>query len=88
MKKLSPQSRTVLLVVISVALAFFSATFGSGATISQNVTPTPSLIPVTPDELGLEIGSTDGILIWAVLIALIIIFPILWKLFFLAKEKK
>jgi hypothetical protein len=87
MKKLSSQSRTVLFVIIGVALAFLSAAFGSGAAISQNAAPTPTPTPPTLD-IDLDVGSTDGILIWAFLIALIIIVPILWNLFFLAREKE
>jgi len=87
MKKLSPPSRTVLLVIIGAGFAFLSAVFGPIATTAQVATPTPSIIPATPD-LDLQIGSTDGILIWAILIALIVIIPILWNLFFLAREKE
>ncbi|MBT3190351.1 MAG: hypothetical protein HN736_17850 [Anaerolineae bacterium] len=86
MKKLSPQSRTVLLTIIGAGFAFLSVAFGPIATTAQVATPTPDIIPITPD-LDLDIGSTDGILVWAILIVLIIIIPILWNLFFLTKEK-
>ena len=87
MKKLSTQSRTVLFVIIGVALAFLSAAFEPNTTISQNNLPTPAPTPAAID-IDLEVGSRDGILIWAILIVLIIIVPILWDLFFLAREKK
>ncbi len=87
MKKLSHPSRTLLLVIIGAGFAFLSAAFGPIASIAQIVTPTPGTIPVTLD-LDLEIGSTDGILIWAILIALIIIIPILLKGSFGVRKEK
>ena len=77
MKKLSSPTHIVFFLIIGVSLAFFSVAFGSGAAMSQSATPTPTPA-LTKAELALEVGSTDGIMIWAVLITLIIIVPILW----------
>jgi hypothetical protein len=76
MKKLSPPSFSVLLVLIGVLLAFLSVAFGP---LAPSLQPTPTPAPVTPD-LDLEIGSTDGILIWAVLITLVVTIPLFWRL--------
>ena len=80
MKKLSPPSRTILFAVIGIVLFFFSAAFGSGTATSQ--------APPPPTDIDLEIGSTDGILIWSVLIVLIIILPILWNWFLTTRKEK
>jgi hypothetical protein len=87
MKKLLPSTRAVLFVIIGVSLAFLSAAFSSGATISPSPNFVPTLTPTAVD-IDLEIGSTDGIFIWAVLIALIIIIPILWHLSLPLRKKK
>ena len=87
MKKLSSQSRKILILIIGVGLAFLSAAFSSGAIFSQNAPPTPTPIPTALD-IDLEIGSTDGILIWAFIIAIIIILPLLWNWPLWARRKK
>ena len=87
MKKLPPSARTVLFVIIGVSLAFLSAAFGSGATILLSPNFVPTITPTAAD-IDLEIGSTDGIFIWAVLIVLIIIIPILWHLSLPLRKKK
>ena len=84
MKRLPPSVRTIFFVIIGITLAFLSAAFGTGATTPQTApTPTPTVV-----DIDLEIGSTDGIFVWAVLIVLIIIIPILWHLFFFRRKKK
>ena len=52
-----------------------SVAFGSGTTVSQTATSTPTL---TKAELASEVGSTDAIMAWAIIITLIIIIPIIW----------
>ena len=86
MKKLSRQSRIVLFVIIGATLAFLSVAFGPSAATTQSIMPTPMSSP-TPVDIDLDIGSTDGILIWAFLIALIIFIPILLNWSLGAKKK-
>ena len=66
----------LLLALLSAALTYstppaMEGTFEEAAFFSMQPTPTPS-----PNDLS-EIGSTDGIVIMGILIALIIIVPIL-----------
>ena len=65
-----------LLALLSAALTYstppaMEGTIGDAAFFRMQPTPTPS-----PNDLS-EIGSTDGIVIMGILIALIIIVPIL-----------
>jgi hypothetical protein len=62
--------------------------FGSGGTAhKKSAAPTATPVP-TEIDITLEVGSTDGILVWAVLITLIIVIPALWKLFLATRKKK
>jgi hypothetical protein len=88
MKKLIPRAaslvRPLLIICVGLMLALFSAaltysappamdeSFGGAAFFLQS-TSTPQ-----PKDIS-EIGSTDGIVIMAFLIALIVIIPILWR---------
>jgi len=76
MKKLSSPSFSLLFVLIGVLLAFLSVAFGP---LLESPQPTPTPIPSAANA-DLEIGSTDGILIWAVLITLVIVVPLVWRL--------
>jgi len=87
MKKLPSHTRIILLATIGISLVFFSLAFGSGTTVSQATAPTPTPT-MTKAELALEVGSTDGIMIWAIIIIIIIIMPILWHWIQWIREKK
>ncbi len=87
MKKLLSQSRTVFFLVIGLLLAFLSMAFGSGTAPRKSAMPTATPIP-TEVDITLEVGSTDGILVWAVLITLIIVIPAVWNLFLTTRKKK
>lgn len=79
MKKTPNHYRTIFFLTISIMLVFLNTAFGFSSVPSQSVTATP--IPSKAEiDITLEVGSTDGILIWAVLITIIIITPVLWKL--------
>ena len=78
MKKRSSPTRTILLAFVGILLAFLSVAFGFNTASPQTATPTPTPT-LTKAELALEVGSTDGIIIWAIIITLIIIIPILWN---------
>ncbi len=86
MKKLSSQSRTVFFLVTGLLLAFLSMAFGSGTTHKKSAVPTATPVP-TEIDITLEVGSTDGILVWAVLITLIIVIPAVWKLFLATRRE-
>ncbi len=75
MKKLSSPTRIILFALIGISLAFMSVAFGSGTPTTQTATPTATL---TKAELASEVGSTDAIMAWAIIITLIIIIPIIW----------
>ncbi len=75
MKKLSSPSFGFLFVFIGFLLAFLSAAFGP-LTEAPQPTPTPAILATA--DVDLEIGSTDGILIWTIVIAVVIILPLLW----------
>ena len=70
MMKLPPSPHKILLFLIGIFLAFSSVTCGFGASESQNVPPI--------SDIELEVGSTNGIVVWAVLITILIVAPILW----------
>ncbi len=81
MKILSKASRPFFFIIAGIVLAFISAALGSPTLALQALTPTP--LPTTlPADLtpppDTRIGSTDGILLAAILIVLVIIIPILW----------
>ncbi|MCP4139366.1 MAG: hypothetical protein GY755_03585 [Chloroflexi bacterium] len=86
MKKKPTHSRKVIFLTIGIMLVFLGAAFGFSSVTSQSATPTPTPLP-TEVDITLEVGSTDGILIWAVLITLIIIVPAIWHLLLSAKNK-
>ena len=85
MKKLSSPTRIILFALIGVSLAFMSVAFGSGTPTPQRAAPTPTL---TKAELASEVGSTNGIMVWAIIITLIIVIPILWHWIQWKREEK
>ncbi|MBT3336871.1 MAG: hypothetical protein HN855_01785 [Anaerolineae bacterium] len=76
MKKITSLPRTILLLIIGVGVALMSAAVKTVVTIAQSSvpTPTPSAVATVVDSL--EVGSTDGILVLAFIISLVIILPI------------
>ncbi|MBT3321122.1 MAG: hypothetical protein HN392_02445 [Anaerolineae bacterium] len=87
MKKLSSPIRMILFAIIGISSAFLSVAFGTSSAVPQatTATPTPTL---SKAELALEVGSTDGIILWAIAIALFIIIPILWHWIQWKREEK
>jgi len=87
MKKSLKPSRTIIFLAIGIMLVFLSTAFGFSSATPQSATLTPTPLP-TEVDITLEVGSTDGILIWAVLITLIIVVPVAWNLFLTTQKKK
>ena len=87
MKKSLKPSRTVIFLTIGIMLVFLSTAFGFSSATSQSATPSLTPLP-TEVDITLEVGSTDGILIWAVLITLIIVVPVVWNLLLATQKKK
>ena len=87
MKKSLKPSRTVIFLAIGIMLVFLSTAFGFSSATSQSATPSLTPLP-TEVDITLEVGSTDGILIWAVLITLIIVVPVVWNLLLATQKKK
>lgn len=83
MKKILKNLRPVLLVALGLVMAVLSAVtspmLGNNGNVAQGalllqVTPTP-----TPIRLS-EIGSTDGIVLMAIFIVLVVIVPVMvWR---------
>ena len=72
--------RPIVFLTIGSGLAFISAALS--APIQTQLTPTPLAITPTATPLvqtGSVAGTTDGILLIATVIVLIVIIPILWK---------
>ncbi len=90
MKKITSLPRTVLLLIIGIGLALMSTAFKTAATIAQSSAPTPTPSAVATVVDALEVGSTDGILVLAFAISLVIILPILasWRLWARKDKKK
>ena len=82
MKKLFPRTIFVFIIGIIFVLINTALDFNmvppQGATFTATPIQTPTL---TKAELALEVGSTDGIFVWALIITLIIVIPILWHRF-------
>jgi hypothetical protein len=71
-----------LLIVLGIALAFASAALNLSFPFAQGLTPTPLAATATPTVVpveGSQAGSTDGIVLMATLIVLIVFIPILLR---------
>ena len=70
--------RSILLIVIGLLLAILSAAHSprnlDPVTAAQAATPTVTPLPIT----AWQSGSTDGIFLWATLMAIVVIVALVW----------
>jgi FtsH-binding integral membrane protein len=74
--------RIAFLVMLGLAILFTSLALNRTPSVAQEATATPAIqvaTTITAAEAQDDVGSTDGIMIMAVLIVLIVIIPILLK---------
>lgn len=80
MRRLPKSLRPLLLFTPGLLLALASAMM-SGNAASQSATPTPPAITATLTHVltpAREVGSTDGIVLMAIVLVVVVILPILW----------
>jgi hypothetical protein len=83
MMKIKPQNiRIAFWVILGLAISFTSLALSRPQPATQNVTATPTILTesiVASAEAVEDVGSTDGIMLMAVIIVLIVIIPILLR---------
>ena len=82
MKTKSKNIRIAFWVLLGIAIAFTSLALNRPSPMAQEATATPTVIADSIDsaaEVVEDAGSTDGIMLMAVVIVLIVIIPILLR---------
>jgi Na+/H+ antiporter NhaC len=82
MKTIRQNIRIVFWVILGLAISFTSLALNRPLPTLQGATVTPTVLTgalVASDEVVEDVGSTDGIMLMAVIIVLIVIIPILLR---------